>query len=90
MVVEMQMGELVVAVLQIERDFALGRAGGAAHFGDRVFESIRKFDAGTQFFAGALVADRLAAGIDQAIDKKLACSRCDIDFEVDRLKQGGG
>ena len=41
----MNIGELAVALFEVERDGAFGRGRAAAHFGELIFEAVRQIDA---------------------------------------------
>ena len=63
MVVEVQAGELTVAVLEIKLDLALCGRSSTAHLGNLVLEPMRNIDANTMLSARRRIPDRLASAV---------------------------
>src|SRR5260370_22639762 len=86
LVTQMDMGELAVAVLQIELDGA-GRPGGAAaDLGDAVLEAMRQVDSGAMLGPGNRISDRLASRFQPSGNIQPGATGLDIDLQIDRQK----
>src|SRR5436190_11031219 len=65
LVVEVEMGELTIACLQVELDFSLCLGGTASNLGDLVFEAVRQIDACPGLRPGYRILDRLAHALNK-------------------------
>src|SRR5579863_5393782 len=85
-VVQVQLRELRVSPLEIQRDVPLRAAVTGADFGKLVFEAVRQVDSNAMLVARHRIADRFADDVEYALDMNPAASGIDIDIEVDLRK----
>jgi hypothetical protein len=65
LIVEVKMGELTIARLQVELDSSLCLGRTATNLGDLVFEAVRQVDARPGLRPGYRILDRLALALNQ-------------------------
>ena len=86
---EMNMRELAVGILQVERDGAVDLTGAAGDLGLSELEALREIDTNAMFRAGDRITDRLADREHDAWNIEPRAASVHIDVEGNGMELGG-
>src|SRR3569623_1667837 len=85
-VIQVQLRELRISPLEIQRDVSLRAARAGADLGKFVFEPVRQVDPDAVLVARYWIANRFTDDVEYALDMIPAAPGVDIDVEVDFRK----